>query len=175
MLDAALEGVESEGVASRRLVVAEAGIGFCRGCNSCMRDGRCVQHDGMDEVYMLLDGAAGIVVSTPAFFASVPSVLKEMIDRCQPYWVRRYVLGEPRPAVKRPGGVLIAAGGGDPFGTECVDIPVRSAFGVLGVEALATVLAEPVDAPLDILGKPDVLDVCRLLGGDIARRAVSRI
>jgi multimeric flavodoxin WrbA len=173
MLDAALEGVEAAGVATRRLVVVDSGVGPCRGCDACKRDGRCVRRDGMDEVYPLLDAAAGIVVSSPAFFASVPSELKALIDRCQPYWVRRYILGEPRPETRRPGGVLIAAGGGDPFGTECVDIPVRSAFGVLSVEALATVVAEPVDEVGDIFGKPDVLDACRRLGGDIGRRAGS--
>ena len=148
-----------------RLVVAEAGIGWCRGCNSCCATARCIQRDGMDDVYPLLDAADGLrgrrrPSSSPACRRSS----RRSSTAASRTGSRRYVLGEPRPASKRPGGVLIAAGGGDPFGTECVDIPIRSAFGVLSVEVLGTVLAEPVDAPRDILGKPDILDVCRRSG-----------
>ena len=47
-----------------------------------------------------------IVIATPVFFATVPAVLKILYDRCQPYWARRYVLGEPPPDVRRPGALL---------------------------------------------------------------------
>ena len=99
------------------------------------RPGACIQRDGMDAVYAQLDAADAIVVATPVFFATVPAVLKIVFDRCQPYWARRYVLGEPPPAHKRPGAMLVVGGGGDPFGTTCAVTPVKSVFAVLGVSA----------------------------------------
>lgn len=175
MLDAALQGAEAAGIETRRVVVADADVGWCRGCNGCFRDGHCIRHDGMDAIYPMLDEAAGFVVATPVFFASVPAVLKSLLDRFQPYYARRYVLHQPAGEAKRPAALLISAGGGDPYGHECAEAPVRSAFAVLGVEVVGIVTAVPVDHPGDVLGRQKTLDACRLLGGDIARRADSSI
>ena len=121
---------------------------------------------GEEVIAALEEGHAAdaIVVATPVFFASVPSTLKALYDRCQPYWARRYVLGEPRPEHKRPGALLIAAGGGDPYGHGCVEAPTRSVFAVLGVELTDVVVAEPVDAARDVLAKPEVIEMCGALG-----------
>ncbi len=173
MLEAALRGASAEGFATRTLVVALADIGWCRECGGCSSGGECVRSDGMTAVYPLLDQAAGLVVATPTFFATVPAVLKALLDRCQPYWARRYLLGEP-PAPKRPAGLLIAAGGGGPGGVECVETPVRSALTVAGFSFVETIVAE-VDEPDDILAVPDVLDACLRLGGEIGRRAATAI
>jgi multimeric flavodoxin WrbA len=136
---AALEdGVRSAGGEVDHLVAAAAGVNACRGCNACSKDGRCIQRDGMDDVYARLDAAEAIVVATPVYFATVPAVLKVLYDRCQPYWARRYVLREPPPHVRRPGGLLVVGGGGDPFGTQCAVAPTRSVFAVLGVEMIAS-------------------------------------
>jgi multimeric flavodoxin WrbA len=169
MLDAALAGAEAAGARVERVVASDAGIAPCRGCNACSRDGRCIQTDGMAAVYELLDAADVIVVATPVFFASVPSTLKALYDRCQPYWARRYVLGEPPPEHKRPGALLIAAGGGDPYGHGCAEAPTRSVFAVLGVELTDEIVAEPVDAARDVLAKPEVIEACRALGERLGR------
>ena len=164
MLDAALTAATHVSARTERVVASSAGIGHCRACHACSRDGRCIQEDGMVAVYELLDTADAIVVATPVFFATVPATLKALLDRCQPYWARRYVLGEPAPEHKRPGGLLIAAGGGDPYGHACAEPPVRSALAVAGFKIEDVVVAEPVDASRDVLAKPEVLDECRTLG-----------
>ena len=163
MLDAALTGAEEAGARVERIVASQAGISPCRACHACSRDGRCIQTDGMVEVYTLLDAADAIVVATPVFFASVPATLKALLDRCQPYWARRYVLHEPARE-KRPGALLVAAGGGDPYGHSCAEAPVRSALAVAGFKIDDVVVAEPVDAARDVLAKPEVIEECRALG-----------
>jgi multimeric flavodoxin WrbA len=112
LLDALARGVTAAGGVAVKLIAAQAGVAPCRGCNACSRDGRCIIRDGMDAVYAELDAADAIAVSTPVYFATVPAVLKTLYDRCQPYWARRYVLGDPAPAQKRPGAVLVVGGGG---------------------------------------------------------------
>lgn len=164
LLDALVEGVEAAGGIPVKLVVCDAGIGVCNGCNACTKDGRCVQRDGMDDVYRQIDSADAIAVATPVYFATVPAVLKALLDRCQPYWARRYVLHEPRPAFKRPGAILIVGGGGDPFGTGCAIVPVKSVFAVLSVEAEHVIEVVGPDDPGDILADDAVLDESRALG-----------
>jgi len=170
MLDAALKGAEAAGALTQRVVVSSAGISACRACQACSRDGHCVQDDGMTAVYELLDAADAIVVATPVFFATVPSQLKALYDRAQPYWARRYVLKQPVLA-KRPGALLIAAGGGDPYGHGCAETTTRSAMAVVGYEFGDVVVAKPVDARGDLAGKPEVLGACSEAGERLGRAA----
>jgi len=170
-LDACLAGVEAAGGDAHKLVVAGMGIEPCRGCNACSLTGECVIRDRMSEVYPQLDEASAIVVSTPVFFATVPAVLKALYDRCQPYWARRYVLNEPAPPKRRPGGILVVGGGGDPYGWECADATTKSVFAVLDVRKTFEVVVEGVDSPSDLGRHPDALGKAREAGAGIVEAA----
>lgn len=63
--------------------VSRTKINGCTGCNYCYKDSdhRCVQKDGMQEVYEKLAHAEIIVIATPVFFYGVSSQLKCLIDR----------------------------------------------------------------------------------------------
>lgn len=171
LLDALIEGVERAGGVAKKLVVRDEGLGACMGCGGCRGNGRCVRGDGMSAVYAEIDAAQAIVVSTPVYFATVPAILKCLLERCQPYWVRRYVLHEPRPAHKRPGAILVVGGGGDPFGTSCAITPVKSAFAVLSVSADHVVEVVGPDEPGDIAGRLAELDEAAELGAALVREA----
>ena len=174
LLEAFIAGVEQGGATAVRLVPSAAGIAPCRGCNACTKDGRCIQHDGMDDVYALLNSADAIVIASPTYFAGVPASLKALYDRCQPFWARRYVMGEPPPVRKRPGALLVVGGGGDPFGSDCVATITRSVFAVLGVELSETIQVIGPDKPDDILRRPAELQQATELGGLIASKTRSR-
>lgn len=172
-LDACLAGAHAADAPVFKLAVVEYGIEPCRGCNACSLTGECVIKDRMREVYALLDSAAAIVVATPVFFATVPAVLKGLYDRCQPYWARRYELGLPAPE-KRPGGLLVVRGGGDPYGYECAVSTSRSVFAVLGLTMAEPLVLEGVDSPSDIGCHPDALRAATALGAGIAGSVASR-
>ncbi len=167
------EGVRSAGGEVDHLIAAQSGVNPCRGCNSCSKDGRCIQRDPMDDIYARIDAADGFAIATPVYFATVPAVLKVLYDRCQPYWARRYVLGEPAPKVYRPGGVLIVRGGGDPFGSECAMSPTKSVLAVLGVE-----IVESAEAFADRAGEveqdPEMLARAAAIGVRLAAEAARR-
>ena len=170
LLDALVAGVEAAGGEPVRLVAAQAGANPCRGCNACSRDGRCIQRDGMDAVYELIDSADAVAVATPVFFASVPGVLKVLLDRFQPYWARRYVLGEPRPAHTRPGAILVVGGGGDPFGPGCATTAVKSAFAAIAVDSGTVLEVTGPDQPGDIASDAAALSRAQELGRDLVER-----
>ena len=171
LLDALIAGVQAAGGEAIKLVAKDAGVGVCLGCNACSKDGRCIQRDGMDEVFVALDSADAIVVASPVFFATVPAVLKTLLDRCQPYWVRRYILKEPRPAAKRPGAILLVGGGGDPYGTGCALNPIKSVFAVLSVAADHVLEVVGPDKPGDIVSQPDALQRAEEIGRQLVDAA----
>jgi multimeric flavodoxin WrbA len=171
LLDALAKGVAEAGGEAVRLVAADAGTHPCRGCNACSQTGECVVRDGMDDVYDAIDSADAVVISTPVYFATVPAVLKVLYDRCQPYWARRYVLGEPAPARKRPGALLIVGGGGDPFGTGCAITPSRSVANVIGVSLDTVFECVGPDAASDMGHHPDALARAEEIGRELVAAA----
>jgi len=172
LLDALALGVTEAGGRPVRLRAVDAGVSPCRGCNACSKTGHCVIiEDGMAAVYAELDAADAIVVATPVFFATVPATLKALFDRCQPYWARRYVLGEPRPAHKRPGAILVVGGGGDPFGTTCAVTATQSVYAVLSVSADEVLEVVGPDKASDITGYQDALERARAIGRELVEKA----
>lgn len=170
LLDACVAGIERAGGEADRLVVVEEGIAPCLGCNSCSRTGVCRLNDPMQEVYPRIDAADAIVVASPVYFATVPAVLKAFYDRCQPYWARTHRLGQER-APKRPGGLLLARGGGDPFGFDSAIATTRSVFAVLRIDLVAEVHVDGVDGPSDIAAHPE----CLKDAGDLGAAMVAAV
>ncbi len=108
LLDWVLEGAGEGGGEVIRLRVAELDIHPCTGCDSCLDTGECVIRDDMDQVIDLVLSSHHLVVATPVYFYHVPAQLKALIDRFQPLWVRKAVLGiSPR---KRGNLVVVACG-----------------------------------------------------------------
>jgi len=76
----------------------------CTVCGSCQTSGECPVPDDMQTLYPLLECADIVVFGIPVYFNSVPGPVKIMIDRCQPYYYRKYVLG--RPLSQKTGVIL---------------------------------------------------------------------
>lgn len=174
LAEALARGAEAAGGEVTMLVAADSGARVCRGCNACSLMGECVLRDGMDDVYEALDAAEAIAVASPVYFATVPAVLKTLYDRCQPYWARRYVLGEARPAHKRPGAILVVGGGGDPFGTTCAVTSTRSVFAVLSVSADEILELTGPDSPSDIGRHPEALKRAEEIGATLVESVRAR-
>ncbi len=84
-------------------------ISKCDGCqNYCYKYGRCKIRDDMENLYEHFENDDILVFVTPVYFYHIPGYAKIMIDRCQPYWVRKYVFGEFN--MKRKLGSIIAIG-----------------------------------------------------------------
>jgi len=171
LLDEFAAGVTEAGGIPVRLAAASLDLAGCRGCGGCSKTGECVVDDEMGEVYRLIDSATAIGVATPVYFASVPSQLKALFDRCQPYWARRYLLHEPAPDRKRPGAIMVVGGGGDPFGTACAVAPVRSVFAVLGVSGDDVLEVVGPDARGDVARDAAALASAREMGRSVAHEA----
>ncbi|HEY3317789.1 MAG TPA: flavodoxin family protein [Coriobacteriia bacterium] len=171
LLDACLAGVAEAGGTAEKLVVVDYGIQPCDGCNVCSSTGECWIRDRMQEVYPRLEEADAIVVSSPVFFATVPAVLKALYDRCQPFWARRWVLGEPPPERKRPGALLLARAGGDPYGFAGAILTTKSLFAVLGVSYDVELKVAGVDAATDIRSRPEALAEARGTGAVVVSAA----
>ena len=95
LLDAALQGATEAGATVVKFHLNDMNIRPCQGCGGCYETGRCVIRDDMDEIVAALEHMDAIVMASPVYFGGVTAQMKAMIDRCQPFWARKYVMKQP--------------------------------------------------------------------------------
>ena len=120
------------------LSVASLDVAGCIGCDGCKPKHPeehavdalpCVIEDDFGLIREHLEDADELIVVTPVYFSGVPSQLKAVLDRLQPYfWTDR------RHGDKRPLMLHIVGEGKDPFGFEGVIASVSSAALCAGFE-----------------------------------------
>lgn len=168
LLEQALAGAEQAGGEVEKVMVAELQIAPCLACGGCERTGECIVHDTMGELYPKLEDLDGLIVATPAFFMGVPAQFKALIDRCQPFWIRKYLLA--KPIEKKRAGLLLAVGGTNlPHTFDAVRLEVKSFFHCLDVKYAGEVLVRNVSEHGAVANLPDVLSQARLAGEQLVR------
>ena len=87
----------------------------CMGCGGCKKNGCCVYRD-MDLVFKAVEECDLLVIAAPVYYLSVPAPLKAIIDRFQPYFERRFALGQKPPIQKQRKAVFLLAYGNERYG-----------------------------------------------------------
>jgi putative NADPH-quinone reductase len=167
LLDAVLEGARLAGAEVERLDLARMSINPCIECRRCDADATCaVRTDDMQQIYSRIREVDAIVLASPIFFMGVSSQTKAMIDRCQSYWVEKYVMGrrvyEGRP---RPKGLFVGcAGSPRPIVFDPARHVVRAFFAAIDYEFAGEVLLGFTDDPELSPRKAEAVESARLAG-----------
>jgi multimeric flavodoxin WrbA len=106
--------VEDKDVTIEKIVLSEANINPCHGCNACEKLNKCVQRDGMDSTHDKILAADCIILASPIFCMGIAAQPKALIDRAQVFRSRKYVLKLPIVPPGRKGkrlGVFLATAG----------------------------------------------------------------
>jgi len=158
LLDQAMEGARAAGARVRKIVLNELRFGPCQNCGFCSRQGVCRLNDDMRQVYEALDHADRIILASPIYFTNVSAQTKMMVDRCQPYWVRKYLLKQPALKTGRR-GLFLCVGGfkkGRRF-FACAQFLVRIWMLNLDVVLVNSLFQPGVDARGEIQKYPETL------------------
>ncbi|MDR2671806.1 MAG: flavodoxin family protein [Coriobacteriales bacterium] len=159
-------GVRESGAKAQCFRLSQKHIAPCTGCGSCSKNGVCVLAnktkdgkliDDYLELCAALQRTHAVAVISPLFFAGPPAQLKALYDRFQPFWARRYVLGE-KPVPKRPAQLFILGGGGDAHGYEPFVSISKSALAVAGfaVEKVQNFIGYKARADVEPIPSEDV-------------------
>lgn len=104
LVRAALESARKEGAEVELWSIAGKDVKPCDHCLSCAKTGRCHIKDDMQELYMKMVEADGIVIGSPIYFWSVSAQAKLIMDRT-------YALRRPTNRLERKVGGAIAVAG----------------------------------------------------------------
>lgn len=75
------EALNKEGIETEIFQVGTKPISGCLGCGACMKTGRCVISDTVNEFLDLAEQADGFVFGSPVHFASASGMLTSFMDR----------------------------------------------------------------------------------------------
>jgi multimeric flavodoxin WrbA len=171
LLKEALKGAHEAGVEVEEIFLRDKTISPCLEIYGCKKDGRCVIKDDFQEVAEKMVQADALILASPIFFYTVSAHTKMLMDRCQSFWVKRYLLKRPiAPDKSRRKGVFISVGatrGKRLF--EGVTLTVRYFFDALDIDLSDTLLVRGVDGKGEILDHPEEIRTAYELGRKLAR------
>jgi multimeric flavodoxin WrbA len=155
LLDAVLEGAREAGAQVERIDVGDLRIDPCDGCGKCDTTGECFRtKDDMRAIYKKIREVDALVLASPIFFMGVSAQLKALIDRCQCFWIERFVLSRrPYEGKRHPKGLFVStAGSPKPEVFEPAIHCVKALFIALDYSYAGEILLSNTDA-LDIAEK----------------------
>ena len=81
LLEKTLSSLTEKGIETELLHIKDFNIEFCRGCNKCLREAKCVIDDDIEQLGNKLTEADGIVMASPSYFGSPTALIKNFMDR----------------------------------------------------------------------------------------------
>ena len=82
LCDEFLRGALVAGHAAQKIRLADLKLNPCLACDYCLsHDCKCVQNEGMQEIFPALKAADVIVLASPVYFHSINAQLKMVFDR----------------------------------------------------------------------------------------------
>ncbi len=169
LLREALAGAESAGATVEYVRLADYRIGPCIECNACYKTGECAVKDDYQRLLEKILNADGLIFATPIFFMCVCAQAKNLIDRGQCLWARRYILKrEIVPSGTDRRAMVIAVGGSKSKKQyECVRLTMVSYFDSLQLGYVSNLFVGQVDSLGDIKNHPSALQEARRLGSEL--------
>ena len=167
LLEAALQGAESQGAEPEKILADKLQITPCKEYYACLKDGNCVIKDDMDDIYTKLLAADAVIIASPMFFYTVSAQLMVLISRCQALWARKYILKNMDIPQKK--GAFIAVGA--TRGEKLFDGPrltVKYFFRAINAQYTDELLIRGIDKKGEIKEHPTALAEAYELGKRLA-------
>ncbi|WP_319378130.1 flavodoxin family protein [uncultured Methanocorpusculum sp.] len=108
-LDTVLESFS--GMSVEKVVLNDLNINPCRGCGKCEKTGVCIHEDDFAELGEKIRSCDLLVFASPVYSMSVCAQGKMLIDRCQVFWSRKYVLHDLSIPEGKKFGMFISVSG----------------------------------------------------------------
>lgn len=167
LFDEVVRGAKDAGAKVTEIILRNLHIEPCKEIYGCKKDGRCVIKDDFNELYDRLESCDRMLIATPVFFYAPPAQLKCLIDRCQSFFVRKYILRRPvlPPAAPKREMFLVAVGGTK--GEKVFDatfLTLKYFLDALDMELANSLLYKGIDEKGDILKHPSAIQEAYEMG-----------
>ena len=170
LLKESARGVADAGGTCDFVRLAELNISPCIECGACLSGGNCAVEDDMtSRLVPELGVCDALIFGSPIFFMSITAQGKAFVDRCQPLWVKKFILKQ-QPGPLRKGAFISVSGSRAENTFDCATRVVKSFFAVSGFEYSSELFATGLDAGGEALASAEFIRQSYELGTDIAER-----
>ncbi|MFW6107229.1 MAG: flavodoxin family protein [bacterium] len=160
LLREVLRGAEAGGAETEFVALRDKDLRPCMECGRCQALGRCVIQDEAVAIQDRLLAVDRVVFASPIFFVAVSAHAKVLIDRCQCFWSRKYVMGQPLFQPPRPGrkGLFVSCCGSEyRWMFDGARRTIKALFDVLEYDYAGELLYREIEGREAILDHPTAL------------------
>lgn len=162
--DKIIEGLKVNNIETKKYVLGEMNINYCKGCNSCHETRKCIQTDDMDKIFADLYDSDIVIIASPSYWGDVTGQLKVFFDRSTPLCDTN---GETLvPKGKLGISVSIRAGSHVEENIHLINA-IEHYYGHLGIKPIKRFTIEGVNTKNDLIKKQDKLNEAFELGKNI--------
>ncbi len=127
VLEAALQILREKGFETHLWTVRGKEVGYCTHCDYCLTNKACIIQDDIQELYVLLNQADGIIVATPVYNGGASAQIKTVMDRS------RAAVAADKDFFKGKIGMGLALGGDRAGGQELALLQIHTFFILNGI------------------------------------------
>jgi hypothetical protein len=174
LLDMALKGAADAGCAVEKIIVANLDYQPCMEMMFCKEHDTCIMDDDMQQVYAKIRDADSIIIATPVMTMGIPGKLKSFMDRCQIFFMAKYIRNDPlvSPEKKkvRQGFFICISGMKIPEVFVGAKLTVRAWLDIVDCTFGDELLISDMDTIQDITSRQDLLDAAYAKGRALGKR-----
>jgi len=131
VLGEALHMLEEKGFKTKLWTVRGKEVGACAHCDYCLANKECVLQDDMQELYVLMTEAKGLIFATPVYNGGVSAQIKAVMDRS------RAAVAADKNFFKGKFGMGIAVGGDRAGGQELALMQINTFYILNGMNPVS--------------------------------------
>lgn len=162
LLDRALDGAKDAGCTVEKIVVTNLCFEACQEMFFCRDHETCTMDDDMQQLYPKVRDADSIILATPIMFMGIPGKLKSFIDRCQVFFMAKYLRKEslvpPEKRAVRKGLFICISGMKVPEVFVGAKLTVKAFFDIIDCQYGDELLVSDMDTIGDITQQPGLMD-----------------
>jgi NAD(P)H-dependent FMN reductase len=168
LLDRALKGAEDAGCMVEKIVVSNLCFDACQEMMFCRDHETCIVDDDMQQMYPKLRDADSIILATPIMFMGIPGKLKSFMDRCQVFFMAKYLRKNPlvtadKRAVRKALFICIS-GMNIPEVFVGAKLTMRAFLDIIDCQFWDELLVSDMDTIRDITTQPGLLNTAYTKG-----------
>ncbi|MHA1908999.1 MAG: flavodoxin family protein [Candidatus Thorarchaeota archaeon] len=156
LVDRVIEGAESAGGNSKKIILSALDIRPCRACDACLKTGKCVQKDDFLDLVEDMQNSDVWVLGTPVYWWGPTAQFKAYLDRW--YSIDRSLFRGKKAIV------VIPLGGGREHYARHLTGMFEDIFDYLGIENFETIVVTSVNKRKEVLTHPNILELAHETG-----------
>jgi NAD(P)H-dependent FMN reductase len=161
LLELALKGAADAGCSTETIAVNNLDFQPCMEMMFCTEQETCTIDDDMQQVYGKIRDADSLIIATPVMTMGIPGRLKSFMDRCQVFFMAKYVRNDPLVAPEkrkvRRGLFICIAGMKIPEVFVGAKLTAKAFFDIIDCPYRDELLISDMDTIRDVRTRQDVL------------------